>query len=120
MLAVVGPRALRRGRRLHSRWRLHGELGDMPIPRFYRSLGGKMNFLAVAIASLSVLASSSAHADPTRMREDVRGVAPALEKYRDNTLLGGVWKRPGLSMRDRSIVTLAALIARNQTAEIGR
>ena len=33
-------------------------------------------------------------------------------------MLGDVWKRPGLSLRDRSIVTLAALIARNQTVEM--
>ena len=45
-------------------------------------------------------------------------VAPALEKYAQSTLLGDVWKRPGLSVRDRSIVTLAALIARNQTVEM--
>jgi alkylhydroperoxidase/carboxymuconolactone decarboxylase family protein YurZ len=32
---------------------------------------------------------------------------------------GNVWKRPGLSQRDRAIATLAALIARNQTAEMG-
>jgi 4-carboxymuconolactone decarboxylase len=52
------------------------------------------------------------------MREDVRMVAPALEKYARSTLLGDVWKRPGLSVRDRSVVTLAALIARNQTVEM--
>ena len=45
-------------------------------------------------------------------------VAPALEKYTQKLLLGDVWKRPGLSARDRSIVTLAALIARNQTIEL--
>jgi 4-carboxymuconolactone decarboxylase len=77
-----------------------------------------MKFLATALASLSLLASPSAQADATRMREDVRKVAPALEKYRDGTLLGDVWKRPGLAPRDRSIVTLAALIARNQTIEM--
>ena len=49
---------------------------------------------------------------------DVRMVAPALEKYRQDRLFGDVWKRPGLSPRDRSIVTLAALIARNQTIEM--
>jgi 4-carboxymuconolactone decarboxylase len=31
---------------------------------------------------------------------------------------GDLWKRPGLSVRDRSIVTLAALIARDQTIEM--
>lgn len=50
--------------------------------------------------------------------EDVRKVAPALAAYTQNRLLGDVWKRPGLSPRDRSIVTLAALIARNQTIEM--
>ena len=45
-------------------------------------------------------------------------VAPALEKYTQGALLGDVWQRPGLSARDRSIVTLAALIARHQTIEM--
>ena len=49
---------------------------------------------------------------------DIRTVAPALEKYTQERLLGDVWKRPGLSPRDRSIVTLAALIARQQTIEM--
>ena len=50
--------------------------------------------------------------------DDVRMVAPALEKYTQDRLLGDVWKRPGLAPRDRGIVTLAALIARNQTIEM--
>jgi 4-carboxymuconolactone decarboxylase len=44
-------------------------------------------------------------------------VAPALEKYAQGPL-AGLWKRPGLTPRDRSIVTAAALIARNQTIEM--
>ena len=50
--------------------------------------------------------------------DDMRAVAPALEKYRENVVLGDLWTRPGLSPRDRSLVTLAALIARNQTIEL--
>jgi 4-carboxymuconolactone decarboxylase len=42
-------------------------------------------------------------------------VAPALDRYTQDRLLGEVWMRPGLSPRDRSLVTLAALIGRNQT-----
>jgi 4-carboxymuconolactone decarboxylase len=49
---------------------------------------------------------------------EIRRVAPALEKYTQDRLLGEVWKRPGLAPRDRSSVTLAALIARNQTIEM--
>jgi len=50
--------------------------------------------------------------------EDVRGAAPALDRYTQDVLFSGVWKRPGLSPRDRSIVTVAALIARGQTVEM--
>jgi 4-carboxymuconolactone decarboxylase len=49
--------------------------------------------------------------------EDLASVSPALERYRRDTLQTNVWTRPQLSPRDRSIVTIAALIARNQTAE---
>src|SRR5215470_452283 len=50
--------------------------------------------------------------------DDVRTVSPALENYFNGALVGDVWKRPDLSPRDRSIVTVAALIARNQAIEM--
>lgn len=50
--------------------------------------------------------------------EDVRSVSPALEQYTKGPLLDGVWKRQELSPRDRSVVTVAALIARLQTSEM--
>jgi 4-carboxymuconolactone decarboxylase len=77
-----------------------------------------MKFVAAALAAFALFATPSAEAQEARMREDLQKVAPALEKYRAQTLLGGVWKRPGLSTRDRSIVTLAALIARSETLEL--
>ena len=55
---------------------------------------------------------------PMPTRDDIRSVAPALDQYSQDRLLGDVWKRTGLSMRDRGIVTLAALISRNQTIEL--
>jgi 4-carboxymuconolactone decarboxylase len=72
----------------------------------------------MTLASLSLLAASTAQADPKKARDEVRAVAPALEKYKQDTLFGDLWKRPGLNLRDRSIVTLAALITRNQAAEM--
>ncbi len=48
---------------------------------------------------------------------DTRMVAPPLQKYAEGPL-AELWKRPGLTPRDRSIVTIAALIARNQTIEM--
>ncbi len=50
--------------------------------------------------------------------DDVRAVSPALEKYTKGPLLDGLWQRPQLSPRDRSVVTIAALIARMQTIEM--
>jgi 4-carboxymuconolactone decarboxylase len=79
---------------------------------------------AAALASLTVI-GSSAKAEETNVKSkgqlsgaDIRTVAPALDKYTQDRLLGDVWKRPGLSARDRSVVTLAALIARNQLVEM--
>jgi 4-carboxymuconolactone decarboxylase len=50
--------------------------------------------------------------------KEIQMLAPALEHYTQDLLLGDVWKRPGLSLRDRSIVTVAVLIARNQPLEL--
>src|SRR5438552_12337130 len=79
-----------------------------------------MKLVAATLASICLIASASAQteAGPMRGLNDIRTVAPALEKYTQERLLGDVWKRPGLSPRDRSIVTLAALIARQQTIEL--
>lgn len=49
---------------------------------------------------------------------DVYFVSPTLEHYTKKSLLGGVWKRPGLSPRDRSVATVVALIARIQNTEM--
>jgi 4-carboxymuconolactone decarboxylase len=85
-----------------------------------------MKILAAAVASLVVIACPAQAQEANAMlnfkttpsRDDVRSVAPALDKYTQEGLLADVWKRPGLSPRDRSIVTLAALITRNQAIEM--
>jgi len=45
-------------------------------------------------------------------------IAPALGEYTDKVLFGDVWKRPGLSPRDRSLVTVATLVALYRTNEL--
>jgi 4-carboxymuconolactone decarboxylase len=37
-------------------------------------------------------------------------VAPALDELTQEVLFGQVWERPGLSKRDRSLITVASLI----------
>lgn len=49
----------------------------------------------------------------------VRVVAPALDRYGQDRIENTLWKRPGLSERDRCIITIAALITRGQTFALG-
>jgi 4-carboxymuconolactone decarboxylase len=41
----------------------------------------------------------------------VRDVFPKLGELTDKVVFGDVWERPGLSKRDRSLITMAALVA---------
>ncbi len=85
-----------------------------------------MRLVAATLGSLCLIASLGTQVEPAQAttkgdiatQEDVRRVAPALERYTRDRVLGEVWKRPGLTPRDRSVVTLAALIARGQTIEM--
>jgi 4-carboxymuconolactone decarboxylase len=77
-----------------------------------------MKHLVAAITTISLMTASLAQTEGTNVKEDLLMVAPALQKYRQEIVLGDLWKRTALSPRDRSIVTLAALIARNQTVEM--
>jgi 4-carboxymuconolactone decarboxylase len=87
----------------------------------------RMTILVAASAALSLVSIAFAQepqkrpvpqTKPMLNQIDVRSVSPALEHYTQTLLLGEVWKRPDLSLRDRSIITVAALIARNQSAEM--
>jgi 4-carboxymuconolactone decarboxylase len=55
------------------------------------------------------------HSRPALTLDDVRNVSPALAQYTQKMIVGDLWNRPDLSRRDRSLVTIAALIARCQT-----
>ena len=50
----------------------------------------------------------------TRAQQLMGDIAPKLAELTDNVLFGDVWARPGLSQRDRSLVTVSALIAMNR------
>ena len=44
-------------------------------------------------------------------RNEVRQVAPRLIELTESVVYGDIWERPGLSKRDRSLITVAALLA---------
>ena len=55
---------------------------------------------------------------PTAARKAFGDVAPKLAEITDTVLFGDVWKRSELSPRDRSLVTVTALIALYRTNEL--
>lgn len=44
--------------------------------------------------------------------------APGMVHYTDRVLFDEVWERPGLSKRDRSLITVAALTAMGKTDQL--
>lgn len=57
--------------------------------------------------------------EPCGAQKLVGDVAPKLAELTDQVLFGDVWERPGLSPRDRSLVTIAALTAGGNTEQLG-
>ena len=49
--------------------------------------------------------------EPTTAGKMIGDFAPKLVDLTDRVLFGDVWERPELSKRDRSLITVAALIA---------
>ena len=48
---------------------------------------------------------------PTAARTGFGDIAPTLAEITDEVLFGQIWERPELSPRDRSLITVAALVA---------
>lgn len=57
-------------------------------------------------------------ADKPAQKSPFADIAPALAGITDNVLFGEVWKREGLSPRDRSLITVASLISLYRTNEL--
>ncbi len=55
---------------------------------------------------------------PTPAQQLIGDFAPKLVELTDNVLFGDVWQRPGLSPRDRSLVTVTALASLYRTEQI--
>jgi 4-carboxymuconolactone decarboxylase len=64
-------------------------------------------------------AGDAAPADqPTRAQRLMGDFAPKLAQLTDDVLYGDVWARPQLSPRDRSLVTISALVAMNRPDQL--
>ena len=56
--------------------------------------------------------------EPTAAEKMIGDFAPKLVDLTDRVLFGEVWERPELSKRDRSLATVAALIALNRPDQL--
>jgi 4-carboxymuconolactone decarboxylase len=63
-------------------------------------------------------APAMAKTGQTRAQQLMGDIAPKLADLTDNVLFGDVWERPGLAKRDRSLVTISALIAMNRLDQL--
>ncbi|WP_298933513.1 carboxymuconolactone decarboxylase family protein [uncultured Ramlibacter sp.] len=72
-------------------------------------------WLAASALSAMAQATPAQQTPAQRMFGDVN---PKLAELTDTVLFGDIWARPGLSPRDRSLVTVSALIAMNRPDQL--
>jgi 4-carboxymuconolactone decarboxylase len=87
-----------------------------------------MKLLAATRASLALITpvlaqgstsmSNSLEGTSALSMAEIQAVSPALGRYAKEDVADGLWQRPQLSRRDRSLVTVAILIARDQTLDL--
>jgi 4-carboxymuconolactone decarboxylase len=109
-----------------------GDRSFNPIPRRnpLRKLT-KNTFFAASLllwGGISTMASAQSRdpaasdavpvAQQSRAQQLMGATAPKLAELTDNVLYGDIWERPGLSKRDRSMITVAALIALNRSDQL--
>ncbi len=63
-------------------------------------------------------AQNVAEKKPSRAQQLMGDVAPKMAQLTDDVLLGDVWERPQLSKRDRSLVTVSALVAMERPEQL--
>jgi 4-carboxymuconolactone decarboxylase len=56
--------------------------------------------------------------EPSAVEKMIGGFAPKLVDLTDNVLFRDVWERPELSKRDRSLATVAALVALHRPEQL--
>jgi 4-carboxymuconolactone decarboxylase len=70
------------------------------------------------VAAAPAPPAPGAPGQPTRAQQLMGDIAPKLAELTDTVLFGDVWARPELAPRDRSLVTVSALIAMNRPDQL--
>jgi 4-carboxymuconolactone decarboxylase len=74
--------------------------------------------LPPATVELLPLNEASEKQRATSVEQNFGAVAPGVVQYTTDLLFHDIWLRPGLAPRDRSLVTVSALIASGQVAQV--
>ncbi len=53
-----------------------------------------------------------------KVPDDMKAVAPEFAKLTEDLLFGDIWKRPGLSQRDKSLITVTCLVSLNRIEQV--
>lgn len=85
----------------------------------------KIGMIAVAFMLVICLMGNASFAQEkasakqkTRAQQLFGDIAPKMAELTDEVLYGDVWERPELSKRDRSLVTISALVAMNRPDQL--
>ncbi len=78
---------------------------------------------ALTIAAIAALPAKAQQNSPSDRStsvplDEIQKVSPALGRYEKEDVIDGLWKRTQLSPRDRSVVTVAILVARSQITDL--
>lgn len=82
------------------------------MAKIWRSV---MGVLSICSPSIGQAATEDR---PSVAPADMQAVAPALARYTDDILFGDNWENPRLGKRDRSLITISALIAGGKSAQL--
>lgn len=81
-------------------------------------LFGGMSTMAIAQSQPPAASNAAPTKPPSRAQQLMGDIAPKMAELTDNVLFGDIWERPGLAKRDRSLITVAALIALNRPEQL--
>ena len=58
------------------------------------------------------------NSDVRKATDDLKAIAPEFAQLTQDFLFGDIWKRPGLSQRDKSLITVTCLVALNRIEQV--
>jgi 4-carboxymuconolactone decarboxylase len=81
-------------------------------------LSGGVSTMANAQSQTPAASDTAPAQQQSRAQQLMGDIAPKMAELTDNVLFGDIWERPGLSKRDRSLVTVSALVALNRPDQL--